>query len=315
MIEWFRASGKCRALDHVNNRKGIVVRHLISLMLIVVAAAAQGADLNLHQDSFHDRVMAVYNFLPRNLDNSALEVKSKELDAFWEEVKSRGTGGLADLRRELARNDLPVFFNYDGAKLLLSLSKSNQDRALALAAISRTELRDIQWADYFHTVHSLAVDGFDSSDAALKILGEDKFQVIVPQHALTLNQEMCLLYLLMPTNEQFYLDKTELRLFEEKSVRAQKSLLTLLGYSVTLRSDAAIARFGSDPKQSDEARAYANRIIAATKSMNCRAIPGLSLSSYDSLKDEQRKLFGHVSDEALYDMRRVQLKLRCKGAR
>jgi hypothetical protein len=210
---------------------------------------------------------------------------------------------------------LPVFFNYDGAMLLLSLSKSLDDRALALTAISRADLRDIQWKEYFYSVHSFAMDGLDTSDAALKILGEDRYQVIVPQHALTLNQELCLLYLLMPTDESFYLEKAEKRLFEEKSVTAQKSLLSLLGYSVTVRGDAAIARFASDTKQPVEARNYANKIIEATKSMGCWSILGLSFSSYDSLKEKQRKLFGRVSDEALYDIRRVQLKLRCKGAK
>ncbi len=276
---------------------------------------SQAADTNPHQASFHDRVIAVYSFLPRTLDNPRLEAKSKELDAFWEEVKRRGPVGLSDLRKELARDDLPVFFNYDGAKLLLSLSKSRQDRVLALAAISKTELRDVQWADYFYTVHSLAMDGLDSSEAALKILGEDKYQVLVPQHALTLNQELCLLYLLMPTDESFYLEKAEKRLFEEKSITAQKSLLGLLGYSVTLRGDAAIARFASDSKQPDEARTYATKIISATKSMGCGSIVGLSFISYTSLKEDQRNLFGRVSDEALYDIRRVQLKLRCKGAK
>jgi hypothetical protein len=293
----------------------MAMKCLVILLLVIGATVAQGTVPGLSEVSFHERVLAVYGFLPRNLDKSALEVKSKELDTFWEEVKRRGPAGLADLRKELARNDLPVFFNYDGAKLLLSLSKSRQDRALALAAISRTELRDIQWTDYFYTVHSLAVDGLDSSDAALKILGEDKYQVIVPQHALTLDQEMCLLYLLMPTNELFYLEKVERRLFEEKRVRAEKSLLTLLGYSVTLRGDAAIARFASDPKQPDEARNHAAKIISATKSMGCGSIVGLSFSSYASLKEEQCKFFGRVSDEALYDIRRVQLKLRRKGAK
>lgn len=290
------------------------MRYFVSLLLLLGAVAVQAADLNHGQASFHDRVLVAYSFLPRNLDKPALEAKFKELDAFWEDVKRRGPAGLAELRQELARSDLPVFFNYDGAKLLLKLSKSSQDRALALASINRTELPDINWADYFQTVHSLAVDGLDTSDAAFKILGEDEYHVIVPQHVLILDQAACLLFLLMPTDEAFYLEKAEKRLFEEKSVVAQKSLLSLLWYSVTLRGDTAIARFASDLRQPDEARDYATEILSVTKSTSCGPID-LSFSSYDSLKEERRKLFGRVSDEVSYDIRRVQLELRCKGAK
>jgi len=226
------------------------LKYFLAIIMVICSTSAYAADPSLNQVPFHNRVIAIYSFLPRNLDKLAQEAKSKEMDVFWEEVKRSGSSGLADLRKELSRPDLPVFFNYDGAKLLLSLSKSRDDRGLALAAISRSDLQNIQWNDYFFTVHLLAMDGLDSSDAALNILTEDKYQVVVPQHALTLNQEMCLLYLLMPTNETFYLEKVEKRLFEVKSVTAQKSLLTLLGYSVTLQGDAAIERFASDPRQS-----------------------------------------------------------------
>jgi hypothetical protein len=41
---------------------------------------------------------------------------------------------------------------------------------------------------------------------------------------------------------------------------------------------------------------------------------GLSLRSYDELKEEQRKLFARVSDEALSEEERLRVKIRHKGA-
>lgn len=286
-----------------------------AIVLFFIALSANASDKKEVVLSLHDQVMTTYNFLPRNLDDKALTEKSKELDAFWENVKARGPKGLEELRQELRRSDLPIFFNYDGAKLLLSLSKAREDRALALASISRAGLRDIQWSDYFYTVHSLAVDGLDTSDAALKILEEKNFKLFVPQHVLTLGQDFCLLYLLLPTDEAFYLDKLERRLFEEKSIPALKSVLLVLGYSVTAKGDDAIKRFADDSTKPDEARAYAREIMDATKSMEGASLIGFSFSSFNALKAERRKLLARVSDEALYELERLQVKLRSKGAR
>ena len=282
-------------------------RAAIALLFVVVAVnAEEGKELVL---SLHDRVIATYNFLPRNLDSNARDAKSKELDAFWEYVQARGPQGLEELRRELRRSDLPVFFNYDGAKLLLSLSKAREDRSLALVAIGRADLRDIQWTDYFYTVHSMAVDGLDTTDAALKILGV-QFRVVVPQHALTLGQDFCLLYLLLPTDELFYLDKLERRLFQEKDVTAIKSVLLVLGYTVTRKGDDAIKRFSEDASKAEDARAYARNIMDDTKSVAKAPLVGRSTSSFDSLKAERRKLLARVSDEALLELEQLQVELR-----
>jgi len=279
----------------------------IALLFVVVAVnAEEKKELAL---SLRDRVIATYNFLPRNLDNNARDAKSKELDAFWEYVKARGPQGLDELRRELRRPDLPVFFNYDGAKLLLSLSKEREDRSLALATIGKADLRDIQWEDYFYTVHSMAVDGLDTTDAALKILAV-QFRVFVPQHVLTLGQNFCLLYLLLPTDELFYLDRLERRLFQEKDVTAIKSVLLVLGYTVTRKGDDAIKRFSEDASKTEEARAYARNIMEDTKSMAKAVLVGRSTSSFDSLKAERRKLLARVSDEALLELEQLQVELR-----
>ncbi len=285
----------------MKNRAAIVL-----LFVVVAVNAEEKKELVL---SLHDRVIATYNFLPRNLDSNARDAKSKELDAFWEYVQARGPQGLEELRRELRRSDLPVFFNYDGAKLLLSLSKAREDQSLALVAIGRADLRDIQWTDYFYTVHSMAVDGLDTTDAALKILGV-QFRVVVPQHALTLGQDFCLLYLLLPTDELFYLDKLERRLFQEKDVTAIKSVLLVLGYTVTRKGDDAIKRFSEDASKAEDARAYARNIMDDTKSVAKAALVGRSTGSFDSLKAERRKLLARVSDEALLELEQLQVELR-----
>jgi hypothetical protein len=222
-----------------------------------------------------------------------------ELDTFWSEIKAQEPAPLRELREELARPDSSPFFSYDGAKLLLSLSKSRADEALALAAISRTDLRDVQSTDYFLTVHAMSVDGLDTTAAAFKILNDDQFQAYIAQHALKLNQEMCLSYLLLPTDEAFYLSPAQNLLLNEQSLVAQKSLLTLLANTATKQGDAAIARFAADSTRPPEARAYARTIMDATQKMATLPLVGMSSKSYAMLKMEQRQLLGRVSDEEI----------------
>lgn len=283
-----------------------------AVVSILMCATVSGASASV---SLHESVVALYSFSPHLITKEEQVKRSKDLDAFWSSIKTGGAGALAGLREELARADSSPYFSYDGAKLLLSLSKSSADRALALKSIERADLSDIQYDDYFWTIHEFSVDGMDTTEAAFKILGDDKFKVDVPQHALILDQEMSFLYLLLPTKEAYFLERAEQRLFSETSVVAQKSLLTLIGSTVTKSGDDAIARFAAAPEQPEESRNYAQKIIKTTRDMESIAILGLSVSSYESLKEDQRKLFGRVSDEALGEWEHLRLKIRHRGPR
>ena len=122
---------------------------LISAGVILFSQQLLAAD----STSFHQRVLATYDFAPHSLNKEEISAKSKILDAFWTEVTANQAIDLAALREELARPDVPEFFEYDGAKLLLSLSKSRADESIALSAINHADLADLQ----FLTTHILFV--------------------------------------------------------------------------------------------------------------------------------------------------------------
>src|SRR4051812_8110637 len=133
----------------------------ICTIALLLLTFTQGRQPATKSSALHDRIIAIYQFSPHTLGPAELDAKSAELDAFWKDVKNAGPKALEDLRAELARDDAPGFFNYDGAQLLRSLSKSHEDRQLALTGISRVDMRDVQRDDYFHVVHSSAVDELD----------------------------------------------------------------------------------------------------------------------------------------------------------
>jgi hypothetical protein len=167
--------------------------------------------------------------------------------------------------------------------------------------------------DYLFTVHDFAVHELDTSEAAFKILGDPTFKVFVPQHALTLQHDYCILYLLLPTKEEYYVDKAIARLNQEKDVTAFKSLLHLIAATVTKKGDAAINKYADDDTRPAPLRDLAKTVRDSLKTMAAVPILGMSFSSYASLKQEQRTIMARVSDEALYDLERVELKLRHRG--
>ena len=92
----------------------------------------------------------------------------------------------------------------------------------------------------------MAAQGENTSAAALNILAQPKFQVFIPQHSLRLGQDYCLIYMLLPTDQDFWLRPAIERLRAEQDVTAQKSLLLLLWYAQTSDSDKAIEEFSID---------------------------------------------------------------------
>ena len=184
---------------------------------------------------------------PHTLSSAQIDQKSGLLDQFWTKAKSQRGVYVPELRRELADFSNPPFFLFDGSQLLLSLSDAPADRKIVLSAIAHTDLRDLQLKDYFLLVQRMAAQGEDTIAAAFHILPEPKFQVFIPQHSLTLAQDYCLVYMLLPTNQDFWVQPAIERLRAETDVTAQKSLLLLLWYAQTPDSDKATQNFRPAP--------------------------------------------------------------------
>jgi hypothetical protein len=182
-----------------------------------------------------------------------------------------------------------------------------------LKLLPHCNFRDILCIDYkslqyyFIIVHNLATEELDTADAALHILDLPTFQVFIPQHYLTLKQDLSLVYLLLPTKESYYLDKAIGRLKTDKDETSQKSLIYLLWATVTKPGDEAIAAFINDPSQPKNLRSYAKqlRLYGAIPSISSI----FSSDTYDTLKEKRRKVMHRVSDEALHDYNSITRKL------
>ena len=280
------------------------------MFVFVAAMSAQSmfAQTKTPTEQLHADILATYNFQPRTLNQEEIAKKSKVLDGFWTKVQSTPKENVPLLRNELKNFSNSPYFLYDGSMLLLAMSKTDIDKSIALNAIAHSDLRDLQATEFLRTVHGMAKDGLNTTDAAFLILSEPKFIAFIPQHALTLGQNYSLIYMLLPTNEGYYLQASIQRLKTEKDETAQKSLLLLLWYTVTAEGDRAISSFIADVSKPKSVRDYASEL--RERNLNVSKVLNFSFSSYTNLKAERKARMGSISDEALMDFESQTAKIR-----
>jgi len=280
----------------------------LALLLITSSAAAQSA-------SIHQQIQQTYNFQPHLLSNPEITAKSAVLDRFWTGAKAQPSLYIPALRQELGDFKNPPFFLYDGSTLLLSLSDTPADRKIALAAMARCDLRDVQSKDYFLQVHRMAALNENTTDAAFHILQRPTFTVFIPQHALTLGQNYALIYLLLPANQDYWTQPAIDRLKTEHDPTAQKSLLLLLWYAQVDAADRAISAFAGDASKPSASRTYAEELASRKdKLASTQQRPHASASALTEaeLRQKRRERLNAVSDEALIDLDDYTLMLMAK---
>jgi hypothetical protein len=268
--------------------------------------------------AFHEAVLALYDFHPPQLSPEEREQKTRALDAFWQRCELDPDTCLPRLRAELRAPATPPFFFYDGAKLLLKMSRRADDRRLALQAIARSDVRDLAAADYLATVHALAVEGFDTTEAAFHILSVPDFTAVVPPRGLQIGPDYSLVFMLMPTDERFFLPRAIARLDLEADELALRSLLLLVWYAGTEEGDAAIARVaeaGPTPRVREYAASMKNRTsmlrtdprVGDFIRMN---FPRLESPSPSEIRELRRVALNRISDEALLQFDALTIVLR-----
>jgi hypothetical protein len=274
---------------------GGVLIPLLSVLLLTSLAVSQSTPI-------HQQILQTYNFQPHLLSDPEINAKSAVLDEFWIKAKAQPSVYIPALRQELADFTNPPFFLYDGSMLLLKLSDTPADRKIALAAMARCNLRDVQAKDYFMQVHRMAALGEDTTAAAFHILEQPKFSVFIPLHVLTLAQNYSVIYMLLPTDPNYWLQPAIDRLKAEKDETAQKSLLMLLWYAQTDAADQAISAFAGDAGKPSASRTYAQDMLHTKDKVDLLERAKAAATTEASLRRKRRERLTAVSDEALSDL-------------
>jgi hypothetical protein len=268
--------------------------------------------VSAQETPIHAEIRQVYDLQPHLLTQQQMAQNSRVLDQFWTRAEERPELYVAALRQELGNFANPSFFLYDGSILLLSLSDTPADRKTALAAISRCDLRDLKATDYFLQVHHLAVLNEDTTAAAFHVLERPDFEVVFGEHVLTLGQDYALVYLLLPTEQNYWLGPAIARIGIERDQTAQQSLLLLLWYAQTDTADKAVRDFAADAAKPAAVRSYAQGLIARKGNLGPAQRAEAMGMTEQSLRQKRRERLKEVSDEALRDLDNYTMMLMSK---
>lgn len=281
---------------------------VLSAFILITALGFASAQ----QAPIHAEIQRVYNFQPHLLNHQQMAQKSGVLDQFWTRAEEQPELYVDALRQELGNFANPSFFLYDGSMLLLSLSDTPADRKTALAAISRCDLRDLKATDYFLQVHHLAALNADTTAAAFHVLEQPDFEVVFGEHVLTLSQGYALVYLLLPTEQDYWLGPAITRIGTEPDQTAQQSLLLLLWYAQTDIADKAIRDFAADSAKPATVRSYAQRLIARKGNLGPAQRAEAMGATEEALRQKRRERLRGVSSEALRDLDNYTMMLMSK---
>jgi hypothetical protein len=274
------------------------------IVFILITACSFGQSLSQEIDS-------IYNFQPGKLSDKEKESKFPPLDRFWDKVKSDTSGYLPQLRFELRVAEHNPFFYYDGSGLLLSLSKTKADKELAVQAIAKCNLDDISQKIYVTTLNKLAQEGIDVTVAAVKILRDDKFSFFLPQHAMTFDQGYCLTYMLLPQENNNYVD-TLISLFPTVSTISKKSIITTLWFACSCKGDNFLKSIGTNQTMEEEVRDYVNKIMGYTK-LSKDQQEYIKMAGREHLAEIRKMSLQRFSDEAIDELDMTTRILRSEG--
>jgi hypothetical protein len=271
---------------------------LLLTSIIFVSANAVG-------QSLHDDIQNIYNFEPHKLSRQEQEPKAKLMDGFWRKVTDNKDKYLDELRKELKDANNPAFFLYDGGHLLLSLTKSKDDYQIALDAMTKGNLQDIDRADYVRAMNFFAINGLNTTEAALKIISEENFVAYIPQHAMSLDVGLSLRFMLLPINSDLYIKSFTEKMKTVKNPTTTIYLLNFLLYTCTCEGDKVIQEYSEDKSQDESVREKAAQLVKKNKVKRSD-----NPSKYDDLIKKRREILSRVSDEALSELNDVSRELK-----
>jgi hypothetical protein len=124
----------------------------------------------------------------------------------------------------------------------------------------------------------------------------------VGEHVLTLDQDYVLIYLLLPTDQSYWLEPAIARLGMERDQTAQKSLLLLLWYAQTDIADKALRDFAADAVKPAALRSYAQDLIGRKGNLAPAQRAEAAGTTEEALRQKRRERLQGVSDEALKDL-------------
>jgi hypothetical protein len=136
-----------------------------------------------------------YGFHLTQLNESQLDAKSKELDAFWKQVQTAGPEGVTCIRTLLAEEKTDHIFQVDASGMLFPADSSPETRNLIRDSLAQADFQESDPANYLTLALALAQAGVDIRPLAAKLLLYPNAVIHISEHALDLDSDTAALFL------------------------------------------------------------------------------------------------------------------------
>ena len=206
-----------------------------------------------------------YGFRPSKLSDAERKLKSAEMDSLWNLVKRAGPAGTVCLR-SLLEKQADGFAVFDEGSLLYSLDRSPESKDAVGHAIAKTDLADVQPADYIRLALRLAREGLDIEPIAHNYLtARSDVTTYLPQHGgyrLDRTAGAILLYGIMPTEKIDDALSTEVG---SDLPETRNAAATVWSLNMTARSFKGLAGLGNMDGFSSEAKRQVHGVLMPFK--------------------------------------------------
>jgi len=172
---------------------------LFFLVSVALPIAAHPQSLPNEKPSTCDALRAskskIYGFHPAQLNESQIEAKGKELDAFWKQVQAAGPEGAACLKVMLAAETADHNFQFDAGEVLYQMDPSLDSLKVVRDAIAQADFQETDPANYLSLALALSQAGVDIQPLAARLLRYPNAAIHISERSLDLDVDTAALFL------------------------------------------------------------------------------------------------------------------------
>lgn len=138
-------------------------------------------------DSIKLKKDIAYGFAPNELSDSLKNLKSQELDNFWNFAKKNKEESALCIKKLIENEKNDSYFCFDASSLLLSLDTSKLYHSTIISALNKTNLEDIQLSSFLKISYYLAYKGQNINELTTKLISIPNARIYLSDHFITLN--------------------------------------------------------------------------------------------------------------------------------
>ena len=218
-------------------------------------------------ESLRSEKAKVYGFHLAQLNETQMEEKAKEIDAFWKRVQADGPAGTACVRTMLEQEKTDHNFQFDAASMLYQADHSPATLTLVRDSIAQADFQDSDPASYLSLALELGQSGVDIQVLAARFLRYPDAVIHVPEHALDLDSDTAALFL-YGSMEPVLASKALIEQLKAPELNVRSAAAHLLAEQMTEESFRALRQWDGFSKIGEEFRRNDIQAIMKYKAPN-----------------------------------------------